>query len=262
MSKKKNKKVRGGNRGVKDETRLYTRDELIEAYLPLIQSVAQALASRLPACVDAEDLAGVGVMGLIDAIEKYDPKKCDNFRNYARIRIKGAMLDELRTLDWVPRSVRQVASKIEQKRRKLEQDLGRAAIEEEMAQAMDVSLERYYQLRDRAMGTGMISLEDIGVESSSEQRSFLECLEDPDAIRPDDHSEAAEVKRALLSAIQALPERERYVVGLYYLEGLNLKEIGSVLSVTESRVSQIHTKAIRLLRQKISTILKLKTKAA
>ncbi|MEL6181453.1 MAG: sigma-70 family RNA polymerase sigma factor, partial [Myxococcota bacterium] len=105
----------------------HTQNELIEMYLPLIKAVAAALASRLPACIDAEDLTGVGVMGLIDAIQKYDPEKCDSFKNYARIRIKGAMLDELRALDWVPRSVRQVASQMERKRRDVEQQLGRAA---------------------------------------------------------------------------------------------------------------------------------------
>ena len=108
---------------VVDETKQFTRDQLIETYLPLIQTVARSLAARLPACVEVEDLASIGVMGLMDAIQKYDPTKCDSFKNYARIRIKGAMLDELRSLDWVPRSVRQVASRIERQRRVLEQEL-------------------------------------------------------------------------------------------------------------------------------------------
>jgi RNA polymerase sigma factor for flagellar operon FliA len=237
------------------ETVRFNRDELIETYLPLINAVAQALASRLPACVDAEDLAGVGVMGLIDAIEKYDPAKCDNFKNYARIRIKGAMLDELRSLDWVPRSVRQVAARIERKRRSLEQDLGRMAEGEEVAEAMGVTVERYHELRDRALGTGMISFEDIGTENHPEQRSFLECLEDTGAVLPDDHTHQSEVKRALIKAIEGLPERDQYIISLYYLEGLNLKEIGAVLGVTESRISQIHTKALKTLKARIRKVL-------
>jgi RNA polymerase sigma factor for flagellar operon FliA len=237
------------------ETVKFNRDELIETYLPLINAVAQALASRLPACVDAEDLAGVGVMGLIDAIEKYDPAKCDNFKNYARIRIKGAMLDELRSLDWVPRSVRQVAARIERKRRSLEQDLGRMAEGEEVAEAMGVTVERYHELRDRALGTGMISFEDIGTENHPEQRSFLECLEDTGAVLPDDHTHQSEVKRALIKSIEGLPERDQYIISLYYLEGLNLKEIGAVLGVTESRISQIHTKALKTLKARIRKVL-------
>ena len=236
------------------DTSEYHRDELIEMYLPLIKAVAQALASRLPACVDAEDLAGVGVMGLIDAIEKYDPAKCDNFKNYARIRIKGAMLDELRTLDWVPRSVRQVASRMERKRRHLEQDLGRVADGDEVASAMGVSLDRYHELRDRSLGTGMVSFEDIG-ETGSEQRSFLECLEDPSVVLPDDKTHQEEVKRVLIKSIETLPEREQYIISLYYLEGLNLKEIGAVLGVTESRISQIHTKALKTLQQRMRSLL-------
>lgn len=243
------------DKDVVDQTSELSRDELIEMYLPLINAVAQALASRLPACVDAEDLAGVGVMGLIDAIEKYDPDKCDNFKNYARIRIKGAMLDELRTLDWVPRSVRQVASRIERKRRSLEQDLGRSAEGTEVAEAMGVTMDRYHELRDRALGTGMISFEDIGTEGHPEQRSFTECLEDTAAVRPDDHTQKTEIKRVLMQSIESLPEREQYIISLYYLEGLNLKEIGSVLGVTESRISQIHTKALKVLRQRMQKAL-------
>ncbi len=234
---------------IKDETKAHSRDALIETYLPLINTVASALASRLPACVDAEDLISVGVMGLIDAIEKYDPAKCDNFKNYARIRIKGAMLDELRSLDWVPRSVRQVATQMDRKRRALEQAEGRTVEGREVAEAMEVSIDRYNQLRDRALGTGMIALEDIGHDTSDEQRSFLECLEDPDAVRPDERTQEKEVTAVLSEAIASLPEREQLIVSLYYLEGLNLKEIGAVLGVTESRVSQIHSKALKNLRQ-------------
>ncbi len=236
-----------------DETSVYSRDQLIETYLPLINAVASALASKLPACIDAEDLSSVGVMGLIDAIDKYDPKKCDNFKNYARIRIKGAMLDELRTLDWVPRSVRQVASQIEGKRRALEQRHGRKVDHDEVAAEMDVTMGRYNQLRDRALGTGMVSIEDIGHDTSDEQRSFFECLEDPDAHRPDDHTHRQEVMRALGQSIGTLPERQQLIISLYYREGMNLKEIGAVLGVTESRVSQIHSRAVKTLRQRMKT---------
>ena len=243
MSSRTTKKV--------NETSLSTRDELIETYLPLIKAVATALASKLPACVDADDLVSVGVMGLIDAIDKYNPDKCDNFKSYARIRIKGAMLDELRSLDWVPRSVRQVATQMDRKKRSLEQSLGRSVKGNEVADAMDVSMDRYHQLRNRALGTGMVSIEDIGHDTSEDQRSFLECLEDPDAVRPDEETHRQEFMSHLGAAISKLPEREQFIISLYYLEGMNLKEIGAVLNVTESRVSQIHSKAIKTLRLRL-----------
>lgn len=235
----------------------HTRDSLIEMYLPLINAVAQALASKLPACVDAEDLASVGVMGLIDAIDKYDPAKCDNFKNYARIRIKGAMLDELRSLDWVPRSVRQVATRMERKRRALEQKFGRAVNDTEVADALDMSMQRYHQLRDRAQATGMVPLEDIGRDHGDEQRGFLECIEDDDIRLPDDQAHQQHVLQVLGGAIQNLPERQQMIIGLYYNEGMNLREIGQVLGVTESRVSQIHSKAVKSLRRELRAALDL-----
>ncbi len=249
MANMKSRKTQSVN-----EVSEYTRDELIEMYLPLIRAVAQAVASRLPSCIDADDLTGVGVMGLIDAIRKYDHSKCDNFKNYARIRIKGAMLDELRALDWVPRSVRQVAAKMEKERTGLEQKIGRQARPEEVARAMGVTVERYHELRDRSGGPGMVSFEDIGVEAGDDQRSFLECVEDPGAQLPDDETNQRAIMTLMEDTIRSLPERQRLVVSLYYLEELNLKEIGAILGVTESRVSQIHTKAIKTLRQRMKTM--------
>lgn len=237
-----------------NEVARYSQNELIEMYLPLIKAVAAALASRLPACIDAEDLTGVGVMGLIDAIQKYDPERCDSFKNYARIRIKGAMLDELRALDWVPRSVRQVATQMDRKRRAVEQKMGRTADASEIAAAMGVDMERYNTLRDRARGHGMLSFEDIGMETGEEQRSFLECVEDPNMKSPAEVTNRRETLDALAQVLESLKERDRLVISLYYLEDLNLKEIGAVLGVTESRVSQIHTKAIRTLKQRLKTM--------
>jgi RNA polymerase sigma factor for flagellar operon FliA len=192
-------------------------------------------------------------MGLIDAIDKYNPEKCDNFKNYARIRIKGAMLDELRALDWVPRSVRQVATQMDRKRKRVEQQLGRTANSQEVANALGVDMDRYNTLRDRAKGQGIVSYEDIGTDQSDEQRSFLECIEDPDVVSPSDHTNRKEIMDALSQVIGSLPEREQIVISLYYLEELNLKEIGTILGVTESRISQIHTKAIRTLRQRMKS---------
>lgn len=243
------------NRGdTLNEVDRYTRDQLIETYLPLIRTVAVALASRLPSSVDADDLTGVGVMGLIDAIAKYDHAKCDTFKNYARIRIKGAMLDELRSLDWVPRSVRQVSAKLARERANLEQKLGRGVNGSEVAAAMGLDMARYNELRDRTGGPGMISVEDIGADSGEEQRSFLECVEDPSMKAPDDQTNHLKVRTALGAAIASLSDRQRMVIALYYVEDLNLKEIGAILGVTESRVSQIHTRAVKTLRQRMKSM--------
>jgi RNA polymerase sigma factor for flagellar operon FliA len=238
-------------KAVIDETGGYTRDELLEEYLPLIKSVARSLASRLPASVEVDDLASVGVMGLIDAISKFDPAKCTNFKGYARIRIKGAMIDELRSQDWVPRSVRQVAARIERQRRILEQELGRAALDDEIAGAMGVSDERYHELRDRALGTGMLAIEDIGVETGGETRSILEVFEDTNIVSPEEFLQDEESKRFLLKTIESLREREQLVVSLYYLRDLSLREIGTILGVTESRVSQIRSRAMNSLRKRL-----------
>jgi RNA polymerase sigma factor for flagellar operon FliA len=243
------------NRGeTLNEVERYSRDQLIEMYLPLIRTVACALASRLPSCVDADDLTGVGVMGLIDAVEKYDHAKCDSFKNYARIRIKGAMLDELRSLDWVQRSVRQVAAQLDRERTALEHALGRGVTGAELAQSMGLDMPRYHQLRDRTGGPGMVSFEDIGADSGEEQRSFLECVEDSSATAPDDQTNRSKIRTVLEDAIASLSKRQRLVIGLYYVEELNLKEIGSILGVTESRVSQIHTRAVKTLRQRMKSM--------
>ena len=236
---------------VVDETEVYSRDELLEAYLPLIEWVARTLASRLPSSVEVDDLTSVGVMGLIDAIKKYDPVKCDNFKNYARIRIKGAMLDELRSQDWVPRSVRQVADRIDRQRQILEQNLGRRVDDEEMAMAMGVTDERYQELRDRAIGTGMVAIEDMGADTGGEKRSFLEAFEDTQAINPEELLQDVEKRRVLREAIESLNERDQIVITLYYLEGLGLRDVGAVLGVTESRVSQLRSRAMKALEKKL-----------
>jgi RNA polymerase sigma factor for flagellar operon FliA len=215
--------------------------------------MARSLASRLPACVDVDDLASIGVMGLIDAIRKYDPIKCDNFKNYARIRIKGAMLDELRSLDWVPRSVRQVASRIERQRRMLEQQLGRPAYGDEIAEAMGLTCDRYEDLRNRTLGAGIIAIEDIGTEGGGENRSFLEAIEDTRAITPEQRLEGSQARNVLAEALGTLPARAQLVISLYYREGLNLREVGAVLGVTESRACQIHSRAVKVLYMRLKS---------
>ncbi len=230
-----------------EESSYVDRNRVVEQYAYLITKVAYNMIARLPANVEMDDLKSAGVIGLIDAAEKYDPDKSANFRSYAEIRIRGAMVDELRALDWVPRSVRQKHATIESTRRRLSSELGRPAADKEIADALELSMEEFREMAEKARALAVVSYEDLGT-SGEERREFLECVPDPDAADPEEVSEQSGRRRVMLRAIQQLSERQRVVLSLYYFEDLNLKEIGSILGVTESRISQIHSKAVTQLR--------------
>jgi len=225
------------------------KDNLILKFTPLIKLIVNRIAMRLPPHVDSEDLVNSGVIGLIDAIEKYDPMRGTSFKTYAEFRIKGAILDELRTLDWFPRSIRQKVNRLENAYAELERQLGRAATDEEVAGALNIDLEEFYEILAQASAVSLVSLYETGREDG-EERNFLECLagdaDDPAAVL-----ETHEVYETVGRAIDKLPEKERTVISLYYYDELTMKEIGKVLNLTESRVSQIHTKAVLRLRAKL-----------
>ncbi len=223
------------------------RNQVVERYAYLINKVAYKMIARLPANVEIDDLKSAGVMGLIDAAEKYDPEKSRNFKSYAEIRIRGAMVDELRSLDWVPRSVRQKSNNINNVARDLTARLGRPATQNELAQEMGLSLNEFHKLAEKARAHSLISIEDLG-GSREERRNFLDCIPDVSAKDPELHSQKSNRRALMLKALQKIPERQRVVLSLYYFEDLNLKEIGSILGVTESRISQIRSKAITQLR--------------
>jgi RNA polymerase sigma factor for flagellar operon FliA len=231
------------------------RTEYVEKYSPLIKYLADRLAARLPDHIIKEDLISSGVLGLIDAIEKFEPDRGILFKTYAEFRIKGSMLDELRNLDWVPRTVRKKASELERLWNRLERELGHPPSDEESAEAMGIEVKAYLKLLDEISVINMLDLEAFRMESKSGERESLdiyEILEDENASDALTILGQEELRRVLAEAIDALPEKERLVVTLYYHEELTMKEIGQVMKYTESRISQLHTKSVVRLRGKIN----------
>jgi RNA polymerase sigma factor FliA len=229
-----------------------SRDELILNYSPLVKYVAGRLASSLPQTVDTADLISYGIFGLIDAIEKYDLERAIKFETYAIARIKGAIIDELRAMDWVPRSVRSRAREVEQAYVQLENELKRVPSDNEVADKMGVTPKEYADILSQLSYTSIVSFEELWVGNDREEgQSALGTIADDTAEDPVAVFESAEIKEILADAIRRLPEREMTVIALYYYEGLTLKEIGQILGVTESRVSQLHTKAVLRLRGRL-----------
>src|SRR5512147_2019548 len=230
------------------------RDYFVRQYAPLVKYVAGKIALGMPQNVEFDDLVGFGVFGLFDAIDKFDPGKHVKFKTYAVTRIRGAIFDELRTIDWVPRSVRQKAREVEETVRRLESSLGRAASDEEIASGMEMELKEFQQMMLKISGTSMLSLHDIWYTGEDNDKiSIAESIESPGSLNPDTIVEKDEIRRVIVDAIKELPDKEKKVLVLYYYEDLTLKEIGEVLSVTESRVSQLHTKAVMRLRAKLTS---------
>lgn len=233
------------------------RDAIVKQYAPLVKYVAGKVSVGMPQSVDFDDLVGFGVFGLFDAIEKFDPDKHVKFKTYAVTRIRGAIFDELRSIDWVPRSVRQKTREIDETVQHLEARLGRSATDDEVAGEMGMSLEQYNQMMLKVSGTSMLSLNDVWYTGEDNDKiSIVESIEAPNSLRPDAIAEKDEMRRVIVEAISDLPEKEKKVLVLYYYEDLTLKEIGKVLDVTESRISQLHTKAISRLRSKLTNLKK------
>jgi RNA polymerase sigma factor for flagellar operon FliA len=229
------------------------RDRLILTYAPLVKYVAGRLGSSLPAHVDEGDLVSYGLLGLIGAIERYDPDRDIKFETYAIARIRGAIIDELRALDWVPRSVRSRARQIERAIGELEAKLGRAPTDEEIAAKVGVTVDELDNSLTDISRSSIAALDELwSVSGDGDQVSLLDTLEDDNISQPAEVLDETETREALADAIARLPEREKLVVTLYYYEELTLREIGEVLGVTESRVSQLHTKAILRLKSRLA----------
>jgi RNA polymerase sigma factor FliA len=229
------------------------RDRLILTYAPLVKYVAGRLGSGLPAHVDEGDLVSYGLLGLISAIERYDPDRDIKFETYAIVRIRGSIIDELRALDWVPRSVRSRAREIERAIAELESKLGRAPTDDEIAGKIGISEEELEESLTDISRSSIAALDELWSGGpDGDQVSLLDTLEDTSGTRPSDALDETEIRETLADAIARLPEREKLVITLYYYEELTLREIGEVLSVTESRVSQLHTKAVLRLRSRLS----------
>jgi RNA polymerase sigma factor FliA len=229
------------------------RDRLILTYAPLVKYVAGRLGSGLPAHVDEGDLVSYGLLGLIGAIERYDPDRDVKFETYAIARIKGAIIDELRAMDWVPRSVRSRAREIERAIVELERTLMRAPTDEEIAAKVGISNEELDRSLFEISRSSMAALDELWTpQGGGDQVALIDTIEDVAGADPEFSLEQTELNEALAEAIARLPEREKLVVTLYYYEELTLREIGEVLGVTESRVSQLHTKAVLRLKARLS----------
>jgi RNA polymerase sigma factor FliA len=226
------------------------RERLVVAYSPMVKFVAGRLGAGLPSHVDDADLISYGLMGLIGAIERFEPERGIKFETFAMTRIRGAIIDELRSLDWVPRSVRSRAREIEAAQVKLEHELQRAPSEAELAQKLGIEEEELRSSLLEIANSSVYALDELWTvsDSSGDKVSLLDTISDPRAEDPQESLDSSEIKDRLTEAIASLPEREQLVVALYYYEGLTLREIGEVLGVTESRVSQLHTKAVMRLK--------------
>ncbi|MFN8113634.1 MAG: RNA polymerase sigma factor WhiG [Solirubrobacterales bacterium] len=233
-------------RRCKEEGDERARERLVVAYSPLVKYVAGRMASGLPSHVEEGDLISYGLIGLIGSIERYDLDREIKFETYAVSRIRGAIIDELRSLDWVPRSVRAKARDVEKAHSKLENRLGRAPNEEEMADELECSVDDFRTTLLEIANSSVLALDDLWTVSDPDggQVSLLDTIRDPNAVDPEEAIDTVELKDRLADAIESLPDRERLVIALYYYETLTLREIGDVLGVTESRVSQLHTKAV------------------
>ncbi|HHU51492.1 MAG TPA: RNA polymerase sigma factor WhiG [Firmicutes bacterium] len=230
------------------------REALILEYAPLVKYVAGRIAIGLPPNVEFDDLVSSGIFGLMDAIDKFDPERGIKFETYAIARIRGSILDSLRSNDWIPRSVRQKAKDLERVTLELENRLGRYATDQEISEALHITLPEFYQMLSEVSCTTLGSLDELWITRKPDDDNVrvLDLVENEGSSDPEIQVEIEELKSALFQAIDNLSERERMVITLYYYEGLTLKEIGKILEISESRVSQIHTKAIFRLQGRLS----------
>ncbi|MFH1329542.1 MAG: FliA/WhiG family RNA polymerase sigma factor [Actinomycetota bacterium] len=238
-------------RRVKDEGDERAREGLILHYPPLVKFVAGGVGVALPRNVEQSDLVSYGMFGLIDAIDKFEPARGIKFETYAVNRIKGAILDELRALDWVPRSVRARAREIQRSLSELEHQLHRSATDEELAEHMSLAVTTLQDQLGEIATLGFVALDELIDAGERGSAVIGDLVADPRAVDPGGSFEQQESRYVLIDAINRLAERERLVITLYYYEGLTLAEIGAVLGVTESRICQIHTKAVLSLRNRL-----------
>ncbi|SCK06204.1 RNA polymerase sigma factor FliA [Vogesella sp. LIG4] len=228
-----------------------TREQIdIERYTPLVKKLASMMVARLPANVDINDLIQVGIIGLMEAAKQFDVSQGVLFETFASQRIRGAMLDELRREDWMPRQTRRNSRQIEDAIHKLEQQLGRAPLESEIADYMDLPLEQYQEMLGECRGISLVHFDD-NADDEGGSANQVENVADDNSPEPVDVLASDAFRSALVEAIKLLPERDQLVMSLYYEQELNLKEIGAVLGVSESRVCQLHSQAITRLRSRL-----------
>jgi len=230
---------------------LANRDELIVSHLPLVKYLVKRIAANLPSYLDEEDLISVAVIGLITSAERFEPSRGVRFKTFAEQRIKGTIYDELRSQDWFSRSVREKYKRLEREITALSHKLGRDPGGEEIAAALNMELDEYYRMLAEVHAYAFMSLDESWQDDEGNPVSLLDMLEDTSVSNPQNQLMKRQVVESLGKAIELLPEKERLVITLYYYEELNLKEIGEVIGLTESRVSQLHSQAIMRLRSKL-----------
>jgi RNA polymerase sigma factor for flagellar operon FliA len=233
------------------------KEQVIKDFLPFIKYTAHRLSWRLPPQLTVDDLISSGLMGLMDALDKFQHGRV-KLKTYAEIRIRGAMFDELRAVDWVPRSMKKKANEMKNALYRLERKLGRAPEDEEVVEDLGISLDEYYKTLHDASGAMSLRFEDFRENSSGEGLNLMECLADPEAKDPSAALEEEDLKEAIAGLIDELPEKEKLILSLYYWEELTMKEIGRVLELTESRVCQLHSQALLRLRGKASKTMKVR----
>ncbi|GAB4302632.1 MAG: FliA/WhiG family RNA polymerase sigma factor [Desulfuromonadia bacterium] len=227
------------------------RDEMIIAHMPMVRYLVNKIASQLPPHLDREDLMSAAVIGLITAAERFDPSRGVQFKTFVEQRIRGTIMDELRAQDWLTRSVRDKYKRLEREFSRLEQKLGRNPTSEEVAEAMEMELTEYFNLLEEVHFLSVVSLDDSWEDEDGSPFGLLDVLEDKGAENPQQQMLNREMVGLMADAIETLPEKERIVITLYYFEDMNLKEIGGVLSLTESRICQLHSQAVVRLRSKM-----------
>ena len=232
-----------------------TRERMILDHLMLVKYIAKRLANHLPACLDLEDLIEVGIIGLIDAIEKYDPTKNIKFKTYAEFRIRGAILDELRSLDCTPRSIHQKAKQFESAYQDAEKKVGKDATSVEIAQEMGLSVEEFNQLSQQTKGFSVLNLEDIDKGlSKKEKENFIGMLRYSYDEHVLEYLNYKEIRDVLSEAIDELPARQKTVLSLYYWKEMSMREVGELLGLAESTVSSHHHRGIKHLRQRVKEL--------
>lgn len=225
------------------------REDLIIKYAPLVKKIAERMAMRLPPQISKDELVGPGILGLFDAIDKFDSTKGIKFKTYANMRVKGAILDELRKMDWISRSVRRNINRVEDAVRTLELKLGREPKDDEIAEEMGLDIESYYKMISKSCGVNLLSLDELMLDGATPKIS----KQVSDVPSPLDNLKVKEIKTVISKALSTLSKKEQLVMSLYYYDELTLKEIANVLDLTESRISQIHSKAIIRLRVKMKS---------
>lgn len=228
-----------------------SRDKLLEDNLYLVKIIAYQVAVNLPPHIDVNDLIGSGTIGLIEAIDRFDPGKGVQFNTYASIRVRGAIMDELRSMDWMTRSMRDKSNQLEKAYDEVERRTGRPAEVEEVANYLDISTDDLYTILSQVSALSVLNLEDMGIGHHDEGMDILECIKDPEGKDPMTVVKFNELKRKIAEAVETLPEKERLIISLYYYDELTLKEIGKVLDITESRVCQLHSQTMHRLKGKL-----------